>query len=1011
MQTEEYTYLIYDKASRSTNWDHTYTNKFTKDITVDKLFGSNIEYYENEKAISEYNKFGKEYEIEKIDFDFYNSCLFHWIDNGISIKILLIGINNKKLEKYVIENITIPNKDFLISLCKFNNLYTKSSNGTNLDIFNKSKIELLKNDISVKIAKNAMESNADQTDPILNVPSFSKIPLYDYQKRTIKWMKNHEEINDILYYNNNDVTLIGNVIYDTFKHAFSLAKSRDTLLINGGGLIDEVGLGKTYQMITLALSNQAKKINYIQNKYNKLFSRATLIICPNQLGGQWVREFKKVIKDDYKLNIINIFTKTHHDKYTYQDLLDADFVIVSYNFLDNKCFLNQWVNELDSNKTYIVSDKFNYDFETSKEVKKIVDGLGNKLKNKITSIVEKQPNLLLIHWHRISIDEAHEPFTVPKYKYMQKILNLFDANYKWVMTATPFDKGEGCIVNLLDFVSNYQNKSGNNILLNNSVSEYMLKRFFRRNTKKSVVSEYSLPPLKETVVKLRFSKTEWMMYNAYIMNPSVDKFGVLLRQICCHPKLAEEMKTVLSNCKTLDDVESMMVKHYKSQMDQSHNKVKYMDYRIKKIELKIKINEWKRQRKFLKQKGYKVKILYEDNLNKKEFRELEEKLRYDPEFTGIIGQNDNDDNPFGDESTTDDEDDREIIIISDSTQKKVMDIVGKQMVKEQSQVLIQLQDTKLNFLTKLNVLAKDYDGKKRTYDYYNEVMNKLKKISVKITDESDSENEDENIKCTVCLGNITGNDLGFTKCGHLFCYNCVKPFIEKQRKCPMCQKPVNTNEIYMIEKPIPEDKKDKEFEDKQELIGKVGTKLGNLIFFIKKNNLKHFIIFSQWDDLLKKVGDVFNDYGITNVFCKGNIWQRDKAIREFNDNKNIKVIMLSSESAASGTNLTKADMVILLDPVYGTYEYRRNTEWQAIGRAYRMGQTKEVEVVRFIIENTVEEEIYNMNKSEDDKLNVSNKIVEFTGDTINLEKDKIEEIVNAVKESEKIKSVKKIAKK
>ena len=288
-------------------------------------------------------------------------------------------------------------------------------------------------------------------------------------------------------------------------------------------------------------------------------------------------------------------------------------------------------------------------------------------------------------------------------------------------------------------------------------------------------------------------------------------------------------------------------------------------------------------------------------------------------------------------------------------------------------------------------------------------MTKLKKASEKLNDESDSDGEDE--QCGVCLGNITGNDLGVTKCGHLFCYNCVKPYVDKRGKCPMCQKPVNSQDIYMINKPIPEDKKDKEFEDKQELIGKVGTKLGNLIFFIKKNNLKHFIIFSQWDDLLKKVGDVLNDYGITNVFCKGNIWQRDKAIREFNDNKNIKVIMLSSESAASGTNLTKADMVILLDPVYGTYEYRRNTEWQAIGRAYRMGQTKEVEVVRFIIENTVEEEIYNMNKSEDDKLNVSNKIVEFTGDTINLEKDKIEEIVNAVKESEKIKSIKKIAKK
>mgnify|MGYP000853739210 CR=1 FL=1 len=49
----------------------------------------------------------------------------------------------------------------------------------------------------------------------------------------------------------------------------------------------------------------------------------------------------------------------------------------------------------------------------------------------------------------------------------------------------------------------------------------------------------------------------------------------------------------------------------------------------------------------------------------------------------------------------------------------------------------------------------------------------------------------------------------------------------------------------------------------------------------------------------------------------------DKAIREFNSRDDIKVIMLSSERTASGTNLTKAENVILLDPVYGTYEYRR----------------------------------------------------------------------------------------
>ena len=61
-------------------------------------------------------------------------------------------------------------------------------------------------------------------------------------------------------------------------------------------------------------------------------------------------------------------------------------------------------------------------------------------------------------------------------------------------------------------------------------------------------------------------------------------------------------------------------------------------------------------------------------------------------------------------------------------------------------------------------------------------------------------------------------------------------------------------------------------------------------------------------------------HGINNVFCRGNIWARDKAIRDFTTKEHVKIIMLSSASAAAGTNLTAATKVILLEPVNGTYD-------------------------------------------------------------------------------------------
>lgn len=56
--------------------------------------------------------------------------------------------------------------------------------------------------------------------------------------------------------------------------------------------------------------------------------------------------------------------------------------------------------------------------------------------------------------------------------------------------------------------------------------------------------------------------------------------------------------------------------------------------------------------------------------------------------------------------------------------------------------------------------------------------------------------------------------------------------------------------------------------------------------------------------------------------------------------------MLSLEHAASGTNLVEASHVILIDPVAGSKEEAIAVEAQAIGRAHRMGQSKQVRTIK-----------------------------------------------------------------
>ena len=74
--------------------------------------------------------------------------------------------------------------------------------------------------------------------------------------------------------------------------------------------------------------------------------------------------------------------------------------------------------------------------------------------------------------------------------------------------------------------------------------------------------------------------------------------------------------------------------------------------------------------------------------------------------------------------------------------------------------------------------------------------------------------------------------------------------------------------------------------------------------------------------------------------------------------------MLSLEHAASGTNLVEASHVILIDPVAGTKSQAHAVESQAIGRAHRMGQCKQIVVARIIMKDTIEHDLYQRNNDE-----------------------------------------------
>ncbi|CAD7952814.1 unnamed protein product [Amoebophrya sp. A25] len=107
--------------------------------------------------------------------------------------------------------------------------------------------------------------------------------------------------------------------------------------------------------------------------------------------------------------------------------------------------------------------------------------------------------------------------------------------------------------------------------------------------------------------------------------------------------------------------------------------------------------------------------------------------------------------------------------------------------------------------------------------------------------------------------------------------------------------------------------------------------------------------------------------------------ERQKLIDEFTKTKNLKIMLLSAKAASVGINLQCADTVIIFDQ-----DWNPQNDRQAIGRAHRVGQTREVRVLRFITTCAVEEI---MEQRCREKLDMEQKIIGAGGFNTGLNKE------------------------
>jgi len=130
--------------------------------------------------------------------------------------------------------------------------------------------------------------------------------------------------------------------------------------------------------------------------------------------------------------------------------------------------------------------------------------------------------------------------------------------------------------------------------------------------------------------------------------------------------------------------------------------------------------------------------------------------------------------------------------------------------------------------------------------------------------------------------------------------------------------------------------------------------LDKILVRMKKQGSR-VLIFSQ----MSRVLDILEDYCMfrDHKYCRidGSTAHEDRiaGIDEYNKPGSEKfVFLLTTRAGGLGINLTSADIVILFDS-----DWNPQADLQAMDRAHRIGQTKQVVVYRFVTEHAIEEKV------------------------------------------------------
>ncbi|KAK5119118.1 hypothetical protein LTR62_000329 [Meristemomyces frigidus] len=259
--------------------------------------------------------------------------------------------------------------------------------------------------------------------------------------------------------------------------------------------------------------------------------------------------------------------------------------------------------------------------------------------------------------------------------------------------------------------------------------------------------------------------------------------------------------------------------------------------------------------------------------------------------------------------------------------------------------------------------------------------------------------EEAEMECPICSEEPM-EEQAVTGCWHSACKKCLLDYIEHQTsksevpRCFNCREPINARDIFEVirheedEDDVANDEtagtaltsaieliEDPDAEDlytstqttpskppprislrrvNQLSSAKIRSLLSSLKTIRKTEPQTKTVIFSQFTSFLDLLSPSLRDVKIPYLRFDGSLSQKERArvLREFAERSGFCVLLLSLRAGGVGLNLTCARRVFMMDPWWSFA-----VEAQAVDRVHRMGQTEAVEVVRFVVESSIEEKM------------------------------------------------------